>query len=222
MRIIRLTAINRDPVSVAKRIRSPVNDLLHHLIRLADSAIKPIAAYQTSYVDELMHNGVIIDREAFSSRVLRRNLDGIGRVFPFVLTIGQAFDDLLASTENLLEKYLLDEIGNLALSDARGQLEQHIRSTFALETISCMAPGSLEDWPTEQQKFLFKLLSGVESKIGVRLTESFLMVPKKSISGIYFPSEVTFFSCQLCPRKRCKNRKARFDEAKMREYGMSE
>jgi len=37
------------------------------------------------------------------------------------------------------------------------------------------------------------------------------MIPKKSISGIYFPTEVLFYSCQLCPRKGCKERKAPCD-----------
>jgi len=54
----------------------------------------------------------------------------------------------------------------------------------------------------------------------VRLTESLLMIPRKSASGIYFPTEVSFSSCQLCPRERCDNRKAGYDEAKARQYGI--
>jgi hypothetical protein len=46
------------------------------------------------------------------------------------------------------------------------------------------------------------------------------MLPRKSVSGIFFPAESTFFSCRLCPRDRCDNRKARYDEASAREYGI--
>jgi cobalamin-dependent methionine synthase I len=141
-------------------------------------------------------------------------------VFPFVLTLGQALDDVIEATEDMLDKYLLDEIGNMALREARGRFEAHLRSTFALEKISFMAPGSLEDWPIEQQKPLFQLLSGVESAIGVSLTSSCLMLPRKSVSGIYFPTEASFFSCQLCPRERCDGRKARYDKEKARKYGV--
>jgi hypothetical protein len=46
------------------------------------------------------------------------------------------------------------------------------------------------------------------------------VLPRKSVSGIYFPTEVSFFSCQLCPRERCEGRKARYDKQKAREYGV--
>ncbi len=137
-----------------------------------------------------------------------------------MLTIGKAMDEIIDASGEMLEKYLLDEIANMALREARGRFEHHLRSAFALEKISCMAPGSLADWPIEQQRPLFGLLPGVEAALGVRLTESFLMLPRKSISGIYFPSEATFFSCQLCPRERCDGRKARYDPQKAKDYGV--
>jgi hypothetical protein len=37
------------------------------------------------------------------------------------------------------------------------------------------------------------------------------MVPRKSISGILFPSEEGFQSCQLCERASCPGRRAPFD-----------
>jgi hypothetical protein len=105
-------------------------------------------------------------------------------------------------------------------SGAGGRFEDHLCSTFALEQISCMSPGSLEDWPIEEQKKLFSLLPGVDSMLGVRLTESFLMIPRKSVSGIYFPADVSFFNCQLCSRESCENRKAGYDETEARRYGI--
>jgi len=83
-----------------------------------------------------------------------------------------------------------------------------------------MAPGSLVDWPIEEQAPLFKLLGDVENSIGVKLTDSLLMLPAKSISGIYFPTEVSFFSCQLCPRQRCESRKAKYDPGLAEQYGI--
>ena len=74
-----------------------------------------------------------------------------------------------------------------------------------------MAPGSLADWPITQQQQLFSLFGDVEAKIGVRLTDSFLMLPMKSVSGVYFPTETSFESCRLCPRKVCPGRRAPYD-----------
>jgi hypothetical protein len=53
----------------------------------------------------------------------------------------------------------------------------------------------------------------VESRIGVWLTESFFMVPTKSVSGIRFASERDFRSCQVCRRAECSHRAAAFDPA---------
>jgi len=87
--------------------------------------------------------------------------------------------------------------------------------------MSFMAPGSLPDWPLEEQKPLFNLLGNVKAAIGVNLTDSLLMLPVKSISGIYFPVEASFYSCQLCPRQKCEGRKARYDKKRAREYGIN-
>jgi hypothetical protein len=38
------------------------------------------------------------------------------------------------------------------------------------------------------------------------------MVPTKSVSGIIFPTEADFQSCQLCERENCPNRRAPYDE----------
>ena len=84
--------------------------------------------------------------------------------------------------------------------------------------MSAMNPGSLEDWPISEQRQLFSILGDVESLIGVRLTDSFLMLPIKSVSGVYFPKEITFQSCQLCPRERCQGRRAPYDEKLKGKY----
>ena len=42
----------------------------------------------------------------------------------------------------------------------------------------------MADWPIEEQQPLFRLLGDTERAVGVRLTDSMLMVPTKSVSGI--------------------------------------
>ena len=68
---------------------------------------------------------------------------------------------------------------------------------------------------------LFALFGDGQTPIGVSLTSSCLMIPAKSISGIYFPTEVPFFSCQLCDRKDCPGRKAVYDPKVAAEFGES-
>jgi len=80
-----------------------------------------------------------------------------------------------------------------------------------------MNPGSgdVDTWPIEQQTELFALLGGtdeVRKHSGVELTDSFLMIPNKSMSGILFPTETDFRSCQVCHRAACPSRSAPFDK----------
>jgi len=190
------------------------------LIDVAVQLIEPRALYDVRYIEEKFEDGVIVTGRRLKSRVLRKNLDQVERVFPFVITLGPKLGKKQAASTDLLENFYLDTIGNVALSSARKQLERHLKSQFALEKISSMAPGSLVDWPIEEQAPLFKLLGDVENSIGVKLTDSLLMLPAKSISGIYFPTEVSFFSCQLCPRQRCESRKAKYDPGLAEQYGI--
>ena len=45
------------------------------------------------------------------------------------------------------------------------------------------------------------LVNGIEGiGIGVTLTDTFLMLPNKTVSGIFYPTEVDFVTCQLCHR----------------------
>ena len=195
-------------------------DLDGALVETATAVIKPSAVYKVCYVEEKLEDEVIIDGISFKSRVLRKNLEAVGRIFAYVVTIGKQLEEMAGSREDLLEKYFLDSIGNVALVKARKYLEDQLRSRFALDGVSFMSPGSLGDWPIEEQRPLFSLFEGGKAHIGVRLSESLLMIPKKSVSGIYFPTEVTFYSCQLCPRKRCDGRKAPFDKKLVKEYGV--
>jgi len=190
------------------------------LIDVAVQLIEPRALYDVRYIEEKFEDAVIVNGRRLKSRVLRKNLDQVERIFPFVITIGPKLGEKQTTSTDLLENFYLDTIGNVALNSARKQLKRHLKSKFALEKISSMAPGSLADWPIEEQAPLFKLLGDVETSIGVKLTDSLLMLPAKSISGIYFPTEVSFFSCQLCPRERCESRKAIFSPKLAEEYGI--
>ena len=105
-----------------------------------------------------------------------------------------------------------------ALSDflwRRGYWQEHLERMYALGKTSMMNPGSGDAtvWRIEQQRELFSLLGDVEGQIGVRLTESCLMIPNKSLSGIRFAKEIDFRSCQVCHRKDCPSRTAEFDAA---------
>ena len=83
-----------------------------------------------------------------------------------------------------------------------------------------MSPGSLADWQLTQQAALFRILDDLPERIGVRLTDSMLMIPTKSISGVRFALDWDFESCQLCPRQGCPGRRADYDETLYLKYNL--
>ena len=196
-------------------------DETKNLIQTVLPDIQAKAVYRVCYIDEKGDEIIGMDGVHFLSRVLAKNLAAVERVFPFVVTIGSHYMAQADTQEDLVVKYYLDVIANVALTTARKYLEKELQAGYGLEGMSFMSPGSLPDWPLEEQRSLFALFGDGQTPIGVSLTSSCLMIPAKSVSGIYFPTEVPFFSCQLCDRKDCPGRKAVYDPKVAVEFGES-
>jgi hypothetical protein len=220
MEIVDAIPIDLNPGAVQTKLRATDPRSVAELTERAISLAEARAVFTTAYIEKKGDDQVIIDGQLFMSRVLRKNLNVVGRVFPAVVTIGHRLEETVRRSADVLTQYYLDQIGNLILAEARSHLIRKLCRQFGLDPLSWMSPGSLEDWPIEAQRPLFALLGEAPAAIGVQLTESLLMLPTKSVSGIFFPSASTFFSCRLCPRERCEGRKARYDETAAREYGI--
>jgi hypothetical protein len=192
------------------------------LLETAESLIHPKAIYKVATVDRISDDGVTIDGIAFSSRVLRINLEHAKSVFPYIITIGDSLESRASASGDLLQQYYLEALGDMALGTAEDYLSAQIKKQNRIKRLVSMNPGSLKDWPITQQKALFSLFGDTEGLIGVRLTEHMLMRPRKSISGIYFSSRTKFCSCRICPRENCEGRKAPFDEAFRKKYVLGE
>lgn len=186
-------------------------DQIVSLLDEAQAIARPRAMYRVAYVDSRDESGVVIDGITFRSRVLRVNLDSVHRVFPFVVTGGTELHEWTQAQDNLLVRYYADVISETAARAAAATLKAHLIRRYGLGRTSTMSPGSLEDWPIQEQRPLFDLLGDPKEAIGVRLTDSMLMILSKSVSGIRFPVEKTFESCQLCQRERCPSRKTPYD-----------
>lgn len=224
MRVLDTIPIQLDLREVKRKLRldakTGYSTDVAELVGIAESLIKAKAVYEVSYVSQGGEDTVEVNGATFTSRVLRVNLDKVERVFPFIITIGSALEDNASSSGDLLRQFYLETMGNMALRSSRQYLEEYLKRHFGLGQLSRMSPGSLEDWPVTEQKPLFSIFGDAEDLIGVTLTESMLMIPRKSVSGILFPTEVMFLSCQLCPRGNCPERKAPYDETLKEKYGL--
>jgi len=178
----------------------------------AQAIAQPKALYRLAFVEARGDDWVRVDGVRLTSRVLRVNLEHAHRLFAFVATCGVELADWAAGWDDLLERYWAEALCEAALYAALRRLEERVEERYQPGRTAVMTPGSLPDWPLQEQRPLFTLLGDPASAIGVRLSESMLMQPIKSISGIRFPTQEEFASCQLCPRERCPGRRASYQE----------
>jgi hypothetical protein len=200
-------------VLAALRVRKGSDDEAE-LRAMADeirAEAQPRALYSLAFIEARGEDYIIADGVRFTSRVLRVNLEDVHRCFPFVCTSGREAEAWAERQNGFMRRFWADALNQAVLHTAAGHLQEHLRNRYELGPISVMNPGSLADWPLREQRSLFSLLGDVRAAIGVELTSSLLMVPTKSVSGIYFPAEESFASCQLCPRELCPNRRAPYD-----------
>lgn len=186
----------------------------HDLLSLAKVNGKPKAIYAECFIAAKGDDTVQIEGITFTSRTLRKNLDTVERVFPFVVTCGHEIDETIPVKGDFLKEFWRDTVKGSLLSFAMKYLCDHLQRKFRLGKTATMSPGSgdLTVWPIEQQKELFAVLGDVHRHIGVTLTESLLMIPNKTVSGIRFPTEKDFRTCQVCHREPCPSRSAPFDK----------
>ena len=213
-------SLEADEIARCLRLRPDRAGSMHpeELIELAKPLLKLRAIYDISYVGRKDADGVEVAGVFFQSRVLRHNLEHAQKVFPFIITIGAELEQTAASLGDLLKQYYLEEIANLVLEQGSDWLTEKLRKRWGFSGLSGLSPGSLEDWPITEQTKLFSLFGDTEKAIGVRLTERLLMLPRKSISGILFPSAEEFTACRLCPREKCPSRRVLYDEGLAAEY----
>ena len=190
---------------------SGMQEKVEAMAREAQAVGRPKGCYRVAYVESKGNDELIIEGVKFSSRVLRVNLDKVFRVFPYVTTCGLELEEWSKSVDGILGQYWAETIKEMTVRATVRHLGDYLMERYQPGKMSRMNPGSLPDWPLSEQKPLFTVLGEGPSTIGVQLRDSFLMVPVKTVSGIFFPTEERFESCQLCPRENCPGRRAPYD-----------
>jgi hypothetical protein len=195
-------------------IRKKIEDLIDSITPI----MKPKALYTESKVEYNTGNTISLDGKLFTSKVLGRNLENDEKCYPYIVTAGQELEEIeLIMGQSIM---LLDLVKNVVVGNAFRYTKELIAEKYCVQHITEMSPGHLFDWPLSQQRVLFNLFGSEVDKIGVRLTENLLMMPPKTVSGIFFSSESGFQSCQICAQQRCMGRKTEYDPNIAKEYGI--
>jgi hypothetical protein len=213
--------LDADELVRGLRIRRNVDyirDKLDSLIETITPVMNPKAIYTVSFVDGIEGNNVRIGETVFTSKVVRINLEHVGRVFPYIVTAGSELNsEEFTKGQSAM---LLDQVKNSVVTKAYRYLRTHLAETYGIKKLSSVGPGRLDEWPITQQRELFSHFGDNVDRIDVSLTKTCLMVPIKTISGLFFPSEAGFESCELCSREKCMGRRAAFDPRQVELFGV--
>lgn len=159
-------------------------------------------------------------------RIISRQLRGSAAFAFFVATAGEEFEQFqqrLGKENDMVKVFVADSIGSIIAEKAADLMEESLQKCidgYGWHHTNRFSPGYC-GWHVSQQQMLFPMF-GTDRPCGVRLTESSLMMPIKSVSGVIgLGPEVRKleYSCGLCDFKDCYKRKTRRPTDKQQSNG---
>lgn len=120
---------------------------------------------------------------SYTGEMPMRILKDSKQVISFVISLC-GYTEMVEKAEDIMEQYFLDVWGSAYVEAAQGWLGRYLLEELRREGMSgthLWSPGQ-HGFELSNQRTLFRLLEPEE--IGCSLTESFMIVPVKSVSGI--------------------------------------
>lgn len=173
-----------------------VEQVLTECLRAARDLVKPRGIYIITTGNALPGSTMFTDLERMAFCVCT-----IGHELESEVSRRSGGDDLLGAV-------VLDSVGSVAAEAVADFLDGKIQEEAAREGLraSCRASPGYGDWDIREQESIFRLLPA--ERIGVRLMDSMMMVPRKSVSFAVHIAESPVRlrsenSCRNCERGDC-------------------
>ncbi len=200
-----------------------VIDIIEHQILKAKSFCSIKAGYLVcmNYTFSYSKDKFTLNGKTFNTgKIIGSQLKNSENVILFAASAGNYFE-VESKKEfdcgNSLEGLIIDTIGSELVEKAGAWIEQKLRDFFTNEGINLTnrySPGYC-DWNVEEQFKLFSFLPNNFCEIS--LTETAMMIPLKSISGVMgYGKNVknTEYPCNACGMEYCYKRKVTSKEIK--------
>ena len=148
-------------------------------------------------------------------RIIGNQLQGSEAYALFICTCGQEFESYqqqLKTRGDMVHMFIADALGSVIAEKCADEMEENVQRSIGKlgwHHTNRFSPGYC-GWHVSQQQLLFPLFKG--ETCGVKLTESSLMVPIKSVSGVIgLGKEVRRldYTCGLCDFETCYKRRKR-------------
>lgn len=146
-------------------------------------------------------------------KIILRQLRGSEAYALFVCTSGveyEAYQQRLKDAGDMVRVFIADALGSVIAEHCADRMEETLQESIdklGWHHTNRFSPGYC-GWHVSQQQRLFPLFGG--HTCGITLTDSSLMVPIKSVSGIIGIGERVRkldYTCGLCDFKQCYKRK---------------
>ena len=193
------------------RASGPLLAAAQDVIDEAQGLVAPAALYTIIPVRHFEHREIVLENGAtFSGSLMARALAGATEVALAVCTIGPALEEHMAALfaeGDSVRALALEGAGIAAVRQVANSVGVGVcdAATARGLSVGMRANPGQEGWPIKQQRVLFGLIPA--EKIGVRLTPSCLMLPRKSVSfamGLGPEMRADAVPCDFCSkRERC-------------------
>lgn len=194
-----------------REAESEIQLLVEDVFREIDEICIPQYMYEI-YEGEVQDRvSITIGNQHFKTgRMIISYLSGGDRFCVFVTTAGQEYEDykLRARKEgDSLKEFIADAIGSVIAEACVTKVQSRLSEISSLDHTYPYSPGYC-GWKLTEQRLLFSLLP--DSPCGITLTDSCLMLPIKSVSGIIALGEKIerkAYGCSICENINCYKRK---------------
>jgi len=204
-----------DMRTISGKVRKNVDRAYENLMEISSPSI----FYTSEDITCIENNRIeIANNIHLKSRKLAKTVRECNELISFVGTLGEDVDKAIATTMKkgrVSDAFIMDAVASSFMEhiiqmfwQEKGTALQKKENRYATVRFS---PGYC-DWPVTGQKKLFKVLS--ENPIKVMLSESMLMSPRKSVSGVFGISEPgsgnelkNYLPCRDCTRADCAERR---------------
>ena len=195
-----------------------VGEVLNKCLEESKKLIQPKGGFVIQKTEKIIpvEGKLFVDDQEFHiHRIIGSQVKNAGYIAFFVCTIGKGVEKKAKEymdKGDLLEGYIMDLIGSEAAEETAEQIQQSIKEHAAKDGLNItnrFSPGYC-NWSVSEQFKLFGFFP--EEFSGIRLTESALMNPVKSVSGLVGIGEKVKFrpyTCSMCSDENCiyRNRK---------------
>ena len=164
------------------KINPNIKEIILEAIDISQKILKP--KFATSIADKKVEdNKIILDNFVICSKDIFNLLKDSKKVFGMVATVGAAIDEKVSALQkenNTLMAYIYDSIGSVAVEQLVNNICDEIRKTNVTTNRFSVGYG---DWTIDNQEGFLKWLAA--DKIGISLSSSFQMSPRKTVSALF-------------------------------------